>query len=100
MFFFSSRRRHTICALVTGVQTFALPILLYCSRTLIFSDSRKISTKSPLFKFPPSFENSLVQSLAGGNTMMINNRSRELLKKIDDKKIGRASCRERVCKYV
>src|SRR3546814_19038550 len=25
-FFFSSRRRHTICALVTGVQTFALPI--------------------------------------------------------------------------
>src|SRR3546814_10800394 len=26
MFFFSSRRRHTICALVTVVQTFALPI--------------------------------------------------------------------------
>src|SRR3546814_7944787 len=26
-FFFSSRRRHTRCALVTGVQTFALPIL-------------------------------------------------------------------------
>src|SRR3546814_3925591 len=29
VFFFSSSRRHTICALVTGVQTFALPI---CSR--------------------------------------------------------------------
>src|SRR3546814_3173462 len=28
MFFFSSRRRHTICALVTGVQTCALPIYL------------------------------------------------------------------------
>src|SRR3546814_13602360 len=28
-FFFSSRRRHTRCALVTGVQTCALPI--YCS---------------------------------------------------------------------
>src|SRR3546814_7809097 len=27
LFFFSSRRRHTICALVTGVQTCALPIL-------------------------------------------------------------------------
>src|SRR3546814_9675075 len=27
VFFFSSRRRHTICALVTGVQTCALPIL-------------------------------------------------------------------------
>src|SRR3546814_21189579 len=27
-FFFSSRRRHTRCALVTGVQTCALPILI------------------------------------------------------------------------
>src|SRR3546814_15255846 len=27
-FFFSSRRRHTRCALVTGVQTCALPILM------------------------------------------------------------------------
>src|SRR3546814_16579037 len=26
IFFFSSRRRHTMCALVTGVQTCALPI--------------------------------------------------------------------------
>src|SRR3546814_16706632 len=29
-FFFSSRRRHTRCALVTGVQTCALPILVLC----------------------------------------------------------------------
>src|SRR3546814_3087833 len=28
LFFFSSRRRHTRCALVTGVQTCALPILV------------------------------------------------------------------------
>src|SRR3546814_14471917 len=28
VFFFSSRRRHTRCALVTGVQTCALPILV------------------------------------------------------------------------
>src|SRR3546814_3099606 len=28
-FFFSSRRRHTICALVTGVQTCALPICAF-----------------------------------------------------------------------
>src|SRR3546814_10251259 len=28
LFFFSSRRRHTRCALVTGVQTCALPISL------------------------------------------------------------------------
>src|SRR3546814_1560476 len=41
-FFFSSRRRHTRCALVTGVQTCALPIceragdttILYCEATL------------------------------------------------------------------
>src|SRR3546814_1186408 len=29
VFFFSSRRRHTRCALVTGVQTCALPISLW-----------------------------------------------------------------------
>src|SRR3546814_8713101 len=29
-FFFSSRRRHTRCALVTGVQTCALPIFSHC----------------------------------------------------------------------
>src|SRR3546814_2326345 len=31
IFFFSSRRRHTSCALVTGVQTCALPISAWCS---------------------------------------------------------------------
>src|SRR3546814_4898741 len=29
LFFFSSRRRHTRCALVTGVQTCALPIFQF-----------------------------------------------------------------------
>src|SRR3546814_14100902 len=32
VFFFSSRRRHTRCALVTGVQTCALPIWLFRAR--------------------------------------------------------------------
>src|SRR3546814_5903939 len=32
-FFFSSRRRHTRCALVTGVQTCALPISYLCAPT-------------------------------------------------------------------
>src|SRR3546814_10782125 len=32
LFFFSSRRRHTRCALVTGVQTCALPISALCAR--------------------------------------------------------------------
>src|SRR3546814_5726385 len=35
MFFFSSRRRHTRCALVTGVQTCALPISTGCGKTLL-----------------------------------------------------------------
>src|SRR3546814_11426616 len=39
MFFFSSRRRHTSCALVTGVQTCALPI---------FDDSLIVSSGYPL----------------------------------------------------
>src|SRR3546814_4894571 len=40
IFFFSSRRRHTRCALVTGVQTCALPI----------------STPTPLERFAPGLE--------------------------------------------
>src|SRR3546814_9917839 len=35
-FFFSSRRRHTRCALVTGVQTCALPI--FSARSPVISD--------------------------------------------------------------
>src|SRR3546814_4153118 len=36
-FFFSSRRRHTRCALVTGVQTCALPISCILTLTIIHS---------------------------------------------------------------
>src|SRR3546814_6048815 len=38
MFFLSSRRRHTRCALVTGVQTCALPISL-CSPGMWIRDA-------------------------------------------------------------
>src|SRR3546814_19251973 len=44
MFFFSSRRRHTRCALVTGVQTCALPI----------SDANLRTTSGPLSVEPSS----------------------------------------------
>src|SRR3546814_3807737 len=37
-FFFSSRRRHTRCALVTGVQTCALPIFQIASQSILFDD--------------------------------------------------------------
>src|SRR3546814_1919545 len=36
-FFVSSRRRHTSCALVTGVQTCALPISLYYTTNFVFT---------------------------------------------------------------
>src|SRR3546814_5925424 len=43
-FFFSSRRRHTRCALVTGVQTCALPISRVAQRmcALGFNDVRPL----------------------------------------------------------
>src|SRR3546814_1518960 len=41
VFVFSSRRRHTRCALVTGVQTCALPI----SRGLLRGDARGVGRK-------------------------------------------------------
>src|SRR3546814_15522278 len=42
MFFFSSRRRHTRCALVTGVQTCALPIsgVLRAYTSFLTNDAR------------------------------------------------------------
>src|SRR3546814_20326692 len=50
MFFFSSRRRHTRCALVTGVQTCALPI---CSdRTYVVPLARISSTRNPYLARP------------------------------------------------
>src|SRR3546814_6710203 len=41
-FFFSSRRRHTRCALVTGVQTCALPIYIVVHKHYICSTAIKI----------------------------------------------------------
>src|SRR3546814_2191343 len=41
VFFFSSRRRHTRCALVTGVQTCALPIFKYAGPEAIFAAARE-----------------------------------------------------------
>src|SRR3546814_10908098 len=41
-FFFSSRRRHTRCALVTGVQTCALPILAAGTNDPLAPDLRRI----------------------------------------------------------
>lgn len=56
---------------------------LYCSRTrLVDIDNRDIGF-SPLFSRPPRFSNALVQSLAGGNTMVFNDAARRLLRLTD-----------------
>ena len=56
----------------------ALPAL-YCARTrLVDSENREIGL-SPLFARKPSFANALVQSIAGGNTMVFNEATRRLL---------------------
>src|SRR3546814_7099166 len=80
-FFFSSRRRHTRCALVTGVQTCALPIL----------------AKSP-------FENGLIIGCRRDSGLGCGPKRAvagwPILRSAAIAKIGRASCRERVCQYV
>src|SRR3546814_7972412 len=70
--FFSSRRRHTRCALVTGVQTCALPIFW-----------RGTGAGAAAGDDPggPAGQGQGTGRAAGGE-------------------IGRASCRERVCQYV
>ena len=53
--------------------------LLYCNRTEIVDENNRTIGLSPIFDRPPSFQNALVQSIAGGNTMVFNNRTRDLL---------------------
>src|SRR3546814_18042191 len=53
MFFFSSRRRHTRCALVTGVQTCALPIWspeLVAGR-LAQEEGRRVISHETIYRF-------------------------------------------------
>ncbi|RVD57252.1 glycosyltransferase family 2 protein [Mesorhizobium sp. M2D.F.Ca.ET.185.01.1.1] len=55
--------------------------LLFCSRTATISETGVPAGYSPLFRRPPSFRNALVQSIAGGNTMLLNRKARDLLAK-------------------
>lgn len=54
---------------------------LYCGRTELISDSGVSLGFSPLFPRPPHFSNALVQSIAGGNTMVFNRAARDLIVK-------------------
>lgn len=53
---------------------------LYCGRTQLVSESGALVGYSPRFGLPPHFTNALVQSIAGGNTMVFNQAARELLR--------------------
>ncbi|MGY4531944.1 glycosyltransferase involved in cell wall biosynthesis [Pseudomonas sp. TE3786] len=57
---------------------------LYCSRTrLVDADNNEIGI-SPQFHKPPSFANALMQNIGGGNTMVFNNATRQLLLEVGE----------------
>src|SRR3546814_15865539 len=59
VFFFSSRRRHTRCALVTGVQTCALPISrLGCNLRVFLTQRQHRRYVAEFDAIPDSFSNS------------------------------------------
>src|SRR3546814_2433784 len=97
IFFFSSRRRHTSCALVTGVQTCALPIsdvdgIAYGQLDLWAYDHYHASVAGTYLSALVTFG-----SVTGIDPTKLGPRE----KGADELgQIGRASCRERVCPYV
>src|SRR3546814_3193452 len=88
--FFSSRRRHTRCALVTGVQTCALPI----------------SSTGPLPKGAPAAceefrkQPDALERAAELDAKYGTQPDLAAMPMYCVTEIGRASCRERVCQYV
>src|SRR3546814_8088837 len=90
LFFFSSRRRHTRCALVTGVQTCALPISLYS-----WYKTGELKAEGT----------SITEGIGTGRiTANLEDAPVDEVFQVPDAEalpeIGRASCRERVCQYV
>src|SRR3546814_3643468 len=108
--FFSSRRRHTRCALVTGVQTCAVPIslILLAGRLAIPKDlyeSADVDGASTLQKFRfvtfPSMQNLYITCTLLSTIMSLGDfNSIYLLTGGGPAEIGRASWRDRVCQYV
>src|SRR3546814_4459362 len=94
VFFFSSRRRHTRCALVTGVQTCALPIYVFVGV--------RHTMQSRLLPDPIEVYFTLLMDGVDQITGRLIEYHPFLLRVLLDRRgqIGRASCRERVCQYV
>ena len=56
-----------------------LPVL-YCGRTTYFDENCQFELgNSLLFKKKPNFRNAIIQSLAGGNTMLFNKSAKDLI---------------------
>src|SRR3546814_16967503 len=106
-FFFSSRRRHTRCALVTGVQTCALPISVVASPSIARSVSlteqpRHNTDAGPCTAIAVGARNSRSQNALAACEINVAIADTGLtpVTGTEPGKIGRASCRERVCQYV
>ena len=61
--------------------------ILYCGRTTYYnSECTKKLGNSFLYKRKPSFRNAIIQSIAGGNTMVFNNQAKQIIIKSINKK--------------
>ncbi len=54
---------------------------VYCGRTSLVDEDGQHLGESPLFIKPASFKNALIQSIAGGNTMVLNGTARNFINK-------------------
>src|SRR3546814_8662653 len=97
-FFFSSRRRHTICALVTGVQTCALPNLLKAGAPSKVVPAERVPADQMILDIGPVAAARLGTVLADCKTLVWNGPLGAFETPPFDE-IGSASWREGVCRY-
>lgn len=76
---------HTSRAIEAIEDTSRIHPTLFCSRTLLVNDVGKEIGSSKFFKKNAAFKNALVQSIAGGNTMVFNYMAYKLLLEIEAK---------------
>ena len=57
---------------------------LYGTRTVLIDAEGRARGASPCFRAPPGFGNALVQSIAGGNTMLFNAAAKALFEAVPD----------------
>src|SRR3546814_19881848 len=121
-FFFSSRRRHTRCALVTGVQTCALPISSRGATIAFEKYHSEFLESGGRFTEPLAAPTTTLGNIASWTATDLQSRGPAISHSITCStalhavinavawlraglctrfiEIGRASCRERLCQYV